>query len=65
MIKQELFAKALDTAVPETWNTLTYLQLHRFANELVKLTVERCIKIALDLDTPQTALGIADVFEAK
>jgi flagellar biosynthesis/type III secretory pathway protein FliH len=34
---KELFAQALDTAVPETWTTLTPEQLARFAEKFAHL----------------------------
>jgi hypothetical protein len=38
----KLFAQALDTAVPETWTTLTPQQLTKFAEKFSELLVRDC-----------------------
>lgn len=38
----ELFAKALDQAVPETWTTLNPEQLSKLKTKFARLIVEEC-----------------------
>ena len=62
LTKQGLIARALDTAVPETWQTLTYPQLIKFSEALIELTARQAIKAALDNDDPITAVDIGNIF---
>lgn len=62
LTKQALIAKALDTAVPETWQTLTYPQLLKFSEVLIEQTARKAIKAALDNDDPITAVDIGNIF---
>lgn len=62
LTKQTLIAKALDTAVPETWQTLTYPQLVKFSETLIELVARQAIKAALDNDDPITAVDIGNTF---
>lgn len=39
----ELFGKALDRAVPETWTTLNEDQLNRVKDEFAQLIIQDCI----------------------
>jgi hypothetical protein len=39
----ELFGKALDAAVPETWTTLDSTQLSKLKQEFSKLLVQECM----------------------
>jgi len=40
-----LFGKALDVAVPETWQALNMDQLNKLKDEFAKLIVQECIDI--------------------
>ena len=62
LTKQGLIARALDKAVPETWNTLTYPQLIKFSDALIELTARKAIKACLDNDDPITATDIGNIF---
>lgn len=44
----ELFAQALDQAVPETWTTLNPVQLSRLKDKLAELIVQECIDVGLE-----------------
>ena len=43
---QELFGKALDEAVPETWTVLNPEQLSRLKTKFAELIVRECAKLA-------------------
>ena len=44
----ELFGKALDSAVPETWTTLNPAQLTKLKNKFAELIVNKCANIVWD-----------------
>jgi hypothetical protein len=46
---KELFAQALDTAVPETWTALTPEQLTKVMEKFGELLVRECADIAADM----------------
>lgn len=39
----ELFGKALDEAVPETWTTLNPMQLSRLKEKFAELIIQECL----------------------
>lgn len=43
----ELFGKALDQAVPETWTTLTPAQLSKLKEKFAELIVKECISVGM------------------
>lgn len=43
---RKLFAQALDTAVPETWTTLTPQQVAKVMDKFAELLVRECVEIA-------------------
>ena len=45
----KLFAQALDTAVPETWTTLTSEQVTKVMEKFAQLLVRECADIAADM----------------
>ncbi len=45
----KLFAQALDTAVPETWTTLTSEQVEKVMEKFAELLVRECADIAADM----------------
>ena len=46
---QELFSKALDEAVPETWTVLNPEQLSRLKTKFAELIVRECLAICEEL----------------
>jgi len=56
----DLFAQALDEAVPETWTTLNPVQLMRLRDKFAELIVEECGDVAYNAywDNPETVRGI-------
>jgi hypothetical protein len=59
----EAFARALDTAVPETWTTLGPEQLDQlkqaFTKELLQLAVDECNKVVKAVPTDKEAIAAA------
>lgn len=45
---KKLLGQALDSAVPETWTTLTPEQLEKVSHKLAELIVGECTNIALE-----------------
>lgn len=48
----ELFGKALDEVVPETWTTLNMEQLSQLKDKFAELIVRRCAYICDDIADP-------------
>ena len=45
---EELFGKALDQAVPETWTTLNPTQLSKLKDKFAELIVQECVNVLHD-----------------
>ena len=45
---EELFGKALDQAVPETWTTLNPAQLSKLKDKFAELIVRECCDVLYD-----------------
>lgn len=45
-----LFGQALDTVVPETWDTLNFDQVNKLKDEFAKLIIQQCI-LAVEMKT--------------
>ena len=53
----DLFAQALDEAVPETWTTLNPVQLMRLRDKFAELIVRECARISIENDGDWTIQG--------
>ena len=64
----DLFAQALDEAVPETWTTLNPVQLMRLRDKFAELIVRECARISIEnegvwtIQGKQTALEFMEHF---
>ena len=64
----DLFAQALDEAVPETWTTLNPVQLMRLRDKFAELIVRDCARISIEnegvwtIQGKQTALEFMEHF---
>ena len=58
----KLFAQALDTAVPETWTTLTSEQVTKVMEKFAQLLVRECADIAADMSALDIYEGIREHF---
>ena len=64
----DLFAQALDEAVPETWTTLGPVQLMRLRDKFAELIVRECARISIEnegvwtIQGKQTALEFMEHF---
>ena len=64
----DLFAQALDEAVPETWTTLNPVQLMRLRDKFAELIVKECARISIEnegvwtIQGKQTALEFMEHF---
>lgn len=53
----ELFGKALDAAVPETWTTLTPAQLTKLKNKFAELIVKESYQVVIGKPNISTSLA--------
>ena len=56
----QLFSKALDEAIPETWTTLDTAQLSRLREKFAKLIVRECMEVTVNYPHPVTQLTAAE-----
>lgn len=67
---KELFGTALDSAVPETWTTLSPYQLEKFSQVYAESIISECIAICIsnaleDLDTVGRTSSAKSAFDIK
>ena len=62
----ELFGRALDLAVPETWTTLDPAQLSKLKEKFAELIVAECIDICIEGNATQmTSNGAAQFIKLR
>lgn len=47
---EELFGKALDQAVPETWTTLNPAQLSKLKDKFAELIIRECMALCIKVE---------------
>ena len=62
---KELLGQALDSAVPETWTTLTPEQLVKVSEKFAELIVQECANFVREEYDHEHAEGIAWYMEIK
>ena len=58
---ETLLGQALDSAVPETWTTLTPEQFTKVSEKFAELIVRECCDIFVELRTRPADLAVKDV----